>query len=68
MLLHVFILWSCDYRSSPDDPEVLGCYQKEWRKGDWAEKPQCKDVLEWHEEGDPGDFLYKENPDLQVYR
>ena len=47
---------------------MLECYHKEWREGDWAEKPECKDVLDWHNEDDLGEFLYIENPDLKVYR
>ncbi|XP_031558111.1 neuroblastoma-amplified sequence-like isoform X2 [Actinia tenebrosa] len=48
--------------------DVLHWDQRCWRASDWCEKEECKKMLNWGNEGDNGDFLYEENPQLEVYR
>ena len=53
---------------SSDDPDVLEWEVKSWRDADWVEKADCKKVVGWDESGDPAEFIYQDNPDLQQYR
>ncbi|KAM7430043.1 hypothetical protein ABFA07_019200 [Porites harrisoni] len=53
---------------SAGDPDILEWDEKCWRCADWAEIAECKKVVGWEDCGDPAEFIYQENPDLQQYR
>ena len=53
---------------SSDDPDILEWDEKSWRDADWVEQAKCKQALGWDDSGDPAEFIYLENPDLQQYR
>lgn len=63
----VIILCYC-FRYSSDDPDILEWDENSWRDSDWVEQTKCKQALGWDDSGDPAEFIYLENPDLQQYR
>ena len=58
----------CSFSFSAGDPDILEWDEKCWRCADWAEIAECKKVVGWEDCGDPAEFIYQENPDLQQYR
>lgn len=63
----VIIICYC-FRYSSDDPDILEWDENSWRDSDWMEQTKCKQALGWDDSGDPAEFIYLENPDLQQYR
>lgn len=63
----VIIVCYC-FRYSSDDPDILEWDENSWRDSDWVEQTKCKQALGWDDSGDPAEFIYLENPDLQQYR
>lgn len=53
---------------SESSKDIVEWDQRCWRTGDWCEKEECKKMLGWGEEVDNGEFLYEENPELEIYR
>ena len=62
------VLTVCSFSFSAGDPDILEWDEKCWRCADWAEIAECKKVVGWEDCGDPAEFIYQENPDLQQYR
>ena len=65
---YIFIILCYCFRYSSDDPDILEWDEKSWRDSDWVEQAKCRQALGWDDSGDPAEFIYLENPDLQQYR
>ncbi|XP_022807104.1 neuroblastoma-amplified sequence-like isoform X1 [Stylophora pistillata] len=51
-----------------EDPEILEWDEKSWRDVDWVENVKCKKIFGWDHSDNSTEFIYLENPDLQLYR
>lgn len=53
---------------SVEDPEILEWDEKFWRDADWVENVECKKIFGWDHGDNSAEFIYLENPDLQLCR
>lgn len=66
LILNIYVLFSFSFL--PEDPEVLEWDEKSWRDTDWVKNAECKKILGWDHSDNSAEFIYLENPELQLYR